>query len=211
MISPNIFDTIFNIFRMNRHLFLFNIFVGCLFYLPEAAISVILTTFAANHKPSHIYMKKYLFGVVAAAALLFTGCIPSQKFVSVGYAVDYTEVKAETGVMVTEVTAVPFEYEALGSVFAIAISGEDKNAAKARKVNMVSEKARDGIYGTDDLNGVAYVGKFRRATMADAVMEAARVTASMGGDVIINVKSFVEYDKNGNPTWHTTGMAIRRK
>lgn len=155
-------------------------------------------------------MKKVFYFAAALVCLLFASCAPRIQFTRVVALLDLRPLTND-GFFITESDAVGFDYQAIGVMSLLEISGEDKNYETPKTV---IEKNTD-----DDLYYKSYVSKpskhWKNANGYSALSELVRKAKEEGGNGIINLKVKYNYEYvNGRPSnlvsVEATGMVIKR-
>lgn len=150
------------------------------------------------------HMKKIIVAACAALALVASSCSLSTSFYSASACADFRPIQQETGVYLTQASAVAFDYEPVGIVEGEAVSGKYKG-------HKVTKNPGDGIYGESKQTAI-FGGSYRVATVEDAVAAIAREAQSKGATDVINVTCNVFRDKDNKIIrTYASGMAVRRK
>lgn len=139
------------------------------------------------------------------ALVLLSGCSMRQFSHYVGL-LDYSAVP---GMFITESNSVSFEYQPVGSILVMEISGDAKKEKK-------KTKELDDIYGDgQDHSGEIYyvsAGNWRYANMQSALNYAAERAKELGGNGIINLRTDVLLDEHNHiDKAIVRGMVIKRK
>lgn len=140
-------------------------------------------------------MKKIL---LLFSIMLLSSCSP--KFIQYSNTVDF-EPYLKDGFFITMSNLVSFEYEPLGYVEGVAVSGNDKNMKVQREYKKEFEK---DFYSSE---------KWRTANSSDAMETLVKRCRDMGATGIINLKFQVTTDikTGGVLSTYASGMAIKRK
>ena len=154
-------------------------------------------------------MKKTILMIVAIMAMLLMSCAPTREFSFIAGALDY---RAIPGVFITESNSVSFDYEPIGSITVIEISGNTKKQKqKVKDIDDIygkAEKKRTGDY----YYTVTTTSNWREADLQSALNYAAEKVKELGGDGLINLKTDIDLDENRNiDKAYVTGMVIKRK
>jgi hypothetical protein len=157
-------------------------------------------------------MKKKLTIIVALLTLMFTvSCVTKDAFVQVIGCMDYQKI-GHGKVFISEANSVSFEYTPIVSIIVTESSGHVIKTKKAKKNEPTpNESVGDDIYYASEKDKTEY-GDYREASYESALERAVAICESKGGDGIINLKYYCEYD-NENHKWiiAVTGMIIKRK
>lgn len=157
-------------------------------------------------------MKKKLTIIVALLTLMFmVSCMPKNAFVQVIGCMDYQKI-GHGKVFISEANSVSFEYTPIVSISVSELSGHviKTKKAKANKPN-INEGVGDGIYYASEKDKTEY-GDYREASYESALKRAVAICEDNGGDGIINLKYYRDYDYDSH-RWIITvkGMIIKRK
>lgn len=155
-------------------------------------------------------MKKFLF--ISVMALLLSGCVTMQKRAYTSYCAtfDFTEFTKQ-GFFITESNSVSFNYEPIGSISGVVISGYEVLG----KESQGGSKTQDDVYYREKTEKVKY-GEYMLADFRDALFEIVEAAKELGANGIINLD--VSYqsgtvDINGNEitpsSYSASGMAIK--
>lgn len=143
-------------------------------------------------------MKKVLLLVVIGFGMFFTGCMPTAKFGVTSNFVDYTKYTVK-GFFISEANSVSFEYDAIGSISTLVLSGNQgcKNE---------NTKFKGGLVG--DATNRDYVS----ATPQDVIEGLYNEAVKQGANGIINVRIEPYFNTlTKREGLQGSAMAIKRK
>lgn len=140
--------------------------------------------------------------------LLATSCvtIPKPTYEAEVTYIDYNSITAQTGIFLTEATAISQPYEGMGSVSAFV-----KDGYMVTNIAQVNDTINDPLYGqiiTKKKDKIKY-GDYKIASPSEVVHLAARKAKEMGANGIINLQ--IRAYLGEHPAYFVTGMAVKIK
>lgn len=147
--------------------------------------------------------KSVLITLIIVCSTLLSSCYVGRSYYQNVFTLDYSRYSAN-GIFLTEANSVSFDYQPVGSISAVVLSGYNKT--KTTKTN----KEQDGIYGdrtyeTTKVSNDGYV----KATPEQALDAAVAALADMGANGIINITISTTV-QDGQSGYELRGMAIRK-
>lgn len=147
-------------------------------------------------------MKKIFFFTLIS--ILISSCT-TVKYSEYGYSLDYSSYTSQ-GFFLTEAPSVNFNYDPVGSVIGVSISGYEKNKSeKASYTKTLSDgsKIYNADFGKDPSNYV-------RASYENAVYQLVNESKKIGANGIIGLKFQTSSTTDGRLEIRAYGMAIKK-
>ncbi|WP_106832183.1 hypothetical protein [Parabacteroides pacaensis] len=146
-------------------------------------------------------MKKILLLPAITFCIFFTSCMPTAKFSTSSSFVDYTKYTTK-GFFISEANSVSFEYDAIGSISTLVLSGTEN------KQNKKNNNAKNVSYG----DGLLTTHKIIYATQQDVVDGLYNEAVKQGANGIINLKIEPYFNTlTKREGLQGSAMAIKRK
>lgn len=144
-------------------------------------------------------MRKTLLLMVIGCGIFFTSCVSTAQFSTSSSFVDYTKYTTK-GFFISEANAVSFEYDAIGSISTLVLSGEK---VKPSKNTINAEYSGGGLLSPKN---IVY------ATHQDVIEGLYNEAVKQGANGIINVKIEPYFNTlTKREGLQGTAMAIKRK